>query len=382
MALARTRSVLLSGLSALLFAAPAVAASSPVKLRWTAPPSCPQAADVEREIDRLLGERSAGETPLEVTGAVRRDEAGRYRVRLEIKGEDGPSSREVDASSCAALGDAAALIIAMTIDPDAVAEIPPPKKTSPPEVPGPSEPIRTSPSDVPEPPEPIRTSPPKVPEPSTPELQSRGVDVPEPPKVIRTSPPKVPEPPKVIRTSIPKVPEPSKAMRPTFGVSAHALLDIGTLPLGSLGGGAAFAVMPGRLRFQLGADFLPSRTQHFQARPKAGGDFSLLLGHAAACVSVLSSTRMDLSPCARFEAGRFHGQSFGVETPGEASAPWVAAGAQGRLATRFLTRAALVTSLDVMVPLLRPEFLVTGLESLHRPSPLVVRLALGVEVRF
>jgi len=110
--------------SAALVCAEALA-KEPVSLSWKAPAGCPTEADVRAEIDRLLG-TSKAEAPLEVIVIVTRNEAGRHHAKLDIKGEDGPTTREVDAASCAAVSDAAALIVAMTIDPAAALAAPPP----------------------------------------------------------------------------------------------------------------------------------------------------------------------------------------------------------------------------------------------------------------
>jgi hypothetical protein len=354
---ARAPSVLLFGLPALLLAtsSPARGKETSVTLRWSAPPGCPTTADVVSEIDRLLGDRAPAEAPLEVVGIVTRDDAGRHHVRLEIAGEDGPSTREVDAASCAALGDAAALIIAMTIDPGAVAAAPPTKPSSAPPSPtatvGPASGKETSPAVIP-----IVWSAQKV--------SADWVAKPLAPQIF------------------PNREGSLTSKNPVFAVVVRVLSDIGTLPSPTLGIGAAGAVARGRLRFELGISYFPPRTEHFGSLAAAGGDVDLFLGHVFTCVTLLTSGRIDLAPCASFEVGRIHGESFGVSSPGEGAAPWVAAGGAGRLVTRFASRTSLVTSLEAAVPLIRPEFIVTGLETLHLPTPVVVRLALGVEVRF
>jgi hypothetical protein len=98
-------------------AAPSEAPAPGLELHWDAPSECPDRAQLLAAIDATLGEVDAGERrSLRVHGRVRAEPSAGFVVRLEL--DDGrASTRELRGSSCRELTEAAALVIAMTIDP-------------------------------------------------------------------------------------------------------------------------------------------------------------------------------------------------------------------------------------------------------------------------
>lgn len=125
-------------------AAQAQDAEADVVLDWAAPATCPSGAEVRAQTLRLLGGKPRplpGGTP-----RIRaRVEAG-LAWRVVIESGAGPTLRRrlLEANSCAGLADATALIVALMIDPDAVAAArpgpsPAPAPPSPPE---PAQPAR------------------------------------------------------------------------------------------------------------------------------------------------------------------------------------------------------------------------------------------------
>lgn len=98
-------------------------------LRWQAPQQCPREHEVRAAIEQQLGR--AIEPPLgdglrvELDAAAQDD--GRWRIELRIAGPDGTARRELDdASDCAAAVQAAALVVAIAIDPQLVFAVPDP----------------------------------------------------------------------------------------------------------------------------------------------------------------------------------------------------------------------------------------------------------------
>ncbi|MDC0740202.1 hypothetical protein [Polyangium mundeleinium] len=373
---ARAPSLILASLASLGLAADAHAESA-VRLRWSAPEGCPTAEVVSAEVDRLLGGRGAQAEPLDVTAEVKRDEAGRFRVRLETRSEEGPRTREVEASSCAALGEAAALIIAMMIDPDVIAE-------PPPEVPPTT---RTEARIAPSPPATTRTEAHITPSPpATTRTDTRIGSSPPPHDPNRSayrfqpSPPR-PEP---IRVSLSKVPlsVSSQPPPPPMALSVRALADAGTFPTPTLALGAAISLFVGRYRLEAGLTYLPTRTFPLPTLGTATGDIDLTLAHVGACAAFFRRPRFELGPCVAFEAGRIQSSSAGVSSPGQGAAPWLALSAGGRLAWTFARPVALVVGLGAGVPIVHPDLVVDGLGTVHRASPVVGRAELGFEVRF
>jgi RNA polymerase sigma-70 factor (ECF subfamily) len=98
-----------------LSGAPAQAADR-LELEWQAPPECPAQDEVEDEVSTRLGETSAPQSrpTLRARGRVARDAQG---YRLELQTEHG--QRSLAARSCSELATAAALILALLIDPEA-----------------------------------------------------------------------------------------------------------------------------------------------------------------------------------------------------------------------------------------------------------------------
>ncbi len=119
-------------LTVLLVLGPALAgalgdalAADRLALKWTAPAGCPAAAEVKAEVDRLLGaSRVQPAKAIDVSGAVSRDERGTWHVRLETPAGGTTRAREIHGASCRAVTDAAALVLALMIDPEAVAAAP------------------------------------------------------------------------------------------------------------------------------------------------------------------------------------------------------------------------------------------------------------------
>src|SRR5262245_58840791 len=94
-------------------------------LRWNAPAECPEGARVIEEMNRILGPTAARPPkPIEAVASVLRDDQGVWRVHLETEGEGATRVRELKGATCAAIADATALILALMIDPTAVASAP------------------------------------------------------------------------------------------------------------------------------------------------------------------------------------------------------------------------------------------------------------------
>lgn len=100
---------------------------------WQAPVECPGMTEVRAEIARLLG-GTIGAVPggrLQARAVVTQSQAWAVALETESAGQVG--QRSLEAGSCRELANATALIIALMIDPDAVAaHTPPPAPPSPP----------------------------------------------------------------------------------------------------------------------------------------------------------------------------------------------------------------------------------------------------------
>ncbi|MBX3275127.1 MAG: hypothetical protein KF729_32985, partial [Sandaracinaceae bacterium] len=126
--------VVLVALAAL--AAPSRAAAQLV-LGWDVPDGCPPASAVHAEVARLLGGQLPDDVALEA-GAVASSRRGRWRLRLTTLMAGVAGERVIEGDACAPLADAAALVLALMIDPLAVAAHaePAPGEPTPPGEPG------------------------------------------------------------------------------------------------------------------------------------------------------------------------------------------------------------------------------------------------------
>src|SRR6185312_1294183 len=111
--------------ASLAAAAPARAAEpeGPITLTWPTVAGCPDEREVRAEIERVLGgpPSAASRRYLRAQATVSRGNGGGYHVHLvtDLGGVTG--EREFDGPTCAAVARAAALIVALTFDPDALA---------------------------------------------------------------------------------------------------------------------------------------------------------------------------------------------------------------------------------------------------------------------
>jgi hypothetical protein len=110
-------------------------------LSWQAPVGCPDLASQRAEIGRrLAGTGSTAKQPIVASGEIRRDASGGYLLSLRTEVGDTTGERVLSGPDCRQLAEAAALILAMLINPEAVSEPPPPPPATPPPPPPPPPP--------------------------------------------------------------------------------------------------------------------------------------------------------------------------------------------------------------------------------------------------
>ncbi|MFO0589237.1 MAG: hypothetical protein U0441_16995 [Polyangiaceae bacterium] len=355
-----------------------------LQLSWTGPAECPSESEVRAEVDRVLGSsRVVPAKPVEVKASVTRDEQGTYRAHL-VFGGGAAGGKDLHGASCKAVGDAAALVIALAIDPEVVppAPSPPPAastgvaNTPPPDSGSPSGPAPGGgPPDSQGAPDsglpPNSGGPPDIPP------SNRGIFNNVAP--VGSTPP-----------GLPFVAPPPRAGAPRLGsswapvalvIGAWAGGDVGTLPGVTAALGGTLGVAAGKQRFEIGFVYrFPGRAQ-LASKPGAGGDVSLVAGSLTACRTLLSG-RLALAPCAGVEIGDMAGTGVGVTTPTTAHQPWFAGALGGRAWLSLAPRIALFAGLDAAIPFLRPRFVIEGLGLVHTPSPVSGRGSLGLEARF
>ena len=88
------------------------------ELDWQAPAGCPTAAEVEREITRLIGAGKRNRSTVRAFGQVSGKD-GDWRVQIRLQDEGNASERSFEGNTCRAVTKVASLIIALAIEPNA-----------------------------------------------------------------------------------------------------------------------------------------------------------------------------------------------------------------------------------------------------------------------
>ena len=325
----------IAALACVLGVAPQVAAAPPrLTLTWTAPAGCPSAAAVEAEVDRLLGSRSAPVArPIVVSVVVSERRPGEWQLRLRSADAGPVRERTLRGTSCAVLAGAAAVVLALMIDPTA------------------------------------------------PIAEPRDLSLPPPPPASRPAP-RLPASRPSAR-AVADQPAPRKKPRPWLSVRASAWVgaDVGSLPTGAFGVGIVGTLLLYGQRLDLGFEWWPRRSVDAGGQPGAGAEVDLIAGSVVTCRPFLRG-RVQLGPCLGLEAGRLRAVGFGVTAPGEGTSAWVAP--RGGLITTFSVtrRVVLALRLDAVVPLLRPRFVLINVGEVHQPWPVAGRATLGAEYVF
>ena len=344
------------GIAALLAAGSALPAGEPgdpIALGWTSLPGCPGERQVHAEIERVLGgpPDPASRRYLRAEARVSRAGAGFHvHIVTDLGGVTG--ERDIDGPTCAAVANAAALIVALTFDPDALSRraegaAPPPAPAAPPAA-------ATPPSAALEP----SILPPPLPDAAVPR------------EAPAWSPPVAPPSADRVRRG-----------RPVFAVGAVGSASIGALPKVGGGVGGRAGILVDRFRFDVSASYWPEQTATLPSQPTAGGRVSLVAGDASACWAVLRAP-VEVLPCLGLELGSMSATGFGVLSNGSGSALWIAPVAEAALALPIGERFAARLDLGVLVPAERPPWGGGGGGAVYTAGPVVGRAALGLEVRF
>jgi hypothetical protein len=301
-------------------------------LSWQAPPDCPSPDAMRAEVARLLGGeiRLPAGRDFRASALVAHEQTWSVSIETELAGRSG--RRSIEAASCQDLADATALILALTIDPDVVAT------------------------------RPARPNPPPLPPPP---------------------PPPLPPPPPPVPTAVQPAPQKQPPSN-DFLLGLQAQASQGTLPSVDIGLGGSVGVVGRRYRVELRGAYGLRRDQIANAAtlPGAYGKFNFLAATLAGCFN-LGGQALAFGSCANAEVGLVSAQGFGVSQSFPTSKPWLAIGAGGYAAISLGPRWSVPLHLDILAPLLRPEFVFKNVPSRVFQAPVVgVRVSAGIELRF
>ncbi|MEM7159066.1 MAG: hypothetical protein AAF799_39885 [Myxococcota bacterium] len=336
-------------LAAALLAARASPASDDLPFSWSASAECPTEQRVTAQVEQHLAMplTQLPMQPWSVQGTITGDTQAGWSLALAIETPQGRTERALfDPHDCAAVSDAAALLIAMTLDPDA--------------------------------------SEPTV-EPTTSAVDTEASEHGDGSQVVRTSEATEPkdDDPELITESPGPVqpatdPEPGQRIPLRFVLGASGGVLGATLRGASAVGQAKVAWRLPRLRVGITATF--GATRGFSV-PPITRDLSLWMWTVGA----------EAGPV--FRRGPFEFPLLGgIETGQIILAPRILAGAERPATWTALVLnpgiawvpqdwLAVVLSVGTTISFVRPRFEIEGIGLIHAPSPIGIRATLGLEFR-
>lgn len=326
--------------------APAPPPASPADpFQWNAPAECPPASEVRASVEAHLGIplSQLPDGSWSVVGTISSGADRGWAVDLVVHAPDGPTERTLhDPSDCAAVSDAAALLIAIAIDPDAVTA---------------SEPIASEPD--------AGRADAEV-SPASDDAGEAIVDV----------APETPPPPPSPRPT----PAPPREPPLHFVLGAAGGLDWGTLRGVSPIGRASFAWQLPRMRIGVNAMF--GVAPGFGV-PSVSRDISLWMWTAGAEAGpVFHAGAFEFPLTAGLEAGQIVIRPRDLLPPPRQQVTWAALLVTPGVAWVPLPWLAVVARVGATVSLVRPGFSIQGVGRIAAPAPAGIRATLGLEFRF
>jgi hypothetical protein len=318
--------------------------AAPFELTWDAPAGCPTEVDLRARIEELLGDSQRG-AELRAVMRAHADERGIWTVDLRFETEGGVAERTLgDASSCRAAAEAAAVVVAIAIDPELALGVPeaPPTAVE----------------------EPSAVDP--VSEPTTQrEVATAAHDRP-PPTPARVDPPST-EP----RTTSPRA-------RARGAIAIGPAVGFGTLPGAAGFGRVTGAVLWRRVRAGVGVAFAGGT-------PIASGDTRVSLWRwtvdAHACPVFAVGRRIEIVPCIGVEAGQTMATSRNLVAAENPRDPWIAAFVQPAVAVLATARFAVLAGGQLVVPFRPRRYLIDGLGEVFTTTPVGGGAFFALELR-
>ena len=286
-------------------------------LTWQAPAGCATEADVIREIDGLVANSApaAQNITIAANASVESDHGG-FTLTLIVRDVEGSHGRRLEAPTCEELGHAAALIVALAIDPALLATQSFPSGTTTFTPTGPSV------------------------EPNTTQLPNA---------------PSGPIPTAARAESPAPIVIPDVAREPLFwrlGLTAFA--GYRTLPGTNLGTGLFGAIQTKGLRLELAASSLTAEASSANA-PGRSATFALYRIASRVCWLVTEKA-WSAGPCAGVELGRLSGSGHGVTYGKDPKQLWLGSTMGGLLELRVASSSVLGISADLEVPWVKYQF--------------------------
>lgn len=343
-------------IAALALASPETSGSERpgVELRWSAPAGCPERAQVQAWLDELVPEPML---PQVVRAEITVEQTpGGFGSRLVLDAGTASQTRQLEAPECDLLARANVVVVAVGLDPLAVAEA-----TARHE--------ERSPRSEPRPP-----ADDAVPEPARPPADD--ATAPAEPARPRPTPPTLGRDDAADAEARPERP-PELELGVRLGGGLEGLLLPGT--------GLGLVVAPwlgtARLRVRAVAQLWPGRRVAFAPDRDAAGVVQLVSGGVRLC-PVLGRGALRVPLCAGVDGGAVLGRGTGdaLTTSLSASAPWAGVVLQPGVELAVARRVSLWAALEGVISLYRPAFAVEGIEGSWTMGAGGLRGLVGIEI--
>ena len=321
-------------------------------LVWTAPEACPSQEWVANDVERLVGAPPA-ETRVHTVAVATRTAAG-WQVKLRTVTSAGTEDRVFEGESCRAVAEAAALLVALSLDPQRATATASATATAP-----------------------AAAAPPALAHADAhADADADAVAHADADAVAHADADALAHAPADAPAAAAASP-----LRPSLSLSPR--LDSGTLPLASPGLDLSLRLRRSRASLDLSAtDWLP-QTARLSPSPSVTAHFTLLTAAVRGCYSLTpADSPLRLSPCLAFAFDHVDASASGDLTPTGGSTWWfdVAAGGRGEwLLTRWLS---LETLVEADAPLTHPAFFVQNGSTSYRTAAAALRAGLGVALSF
>lgn len=303
-------------------------ATRAVQVEWSAPEGqpCPDRAYVLRELRQRLS-RSTASSTLTATGVLTLRANGQYRLELATLLNDLPGERVFDDASCQAVTDAAVVVLAWMVDPEAVA--------------APASDI-AKPAAEPQPPAPK----------TVPVVQRAAVRPREAALLLELAP----------------------------------QLDLGSLPGVAIGAELKIGARLARVELSAFVASFAEQQAIVSRRPSdgtaLGGKFALATFGVEACPTASVGSSLTFAACAGPELEWLTATGVGVSAPTQARVAWIALRAGTFGAMSLSPALSLVLGARAIIPSRREHFALHGVGVVHRVAPISVRVGAGLNFEF
>lgn len=364
-------------------------ATPSLTLEWSAPPGCPEREEMERALNRHLHASAAALATLQVRTQIVRAGSD-YRLNLEIQTERGHAKRTLVNPQCGPLVDAAAVLIALAIDPNATqittgeasvaqeaedaAQRPPQGQRSATET--------TSPrAEQPMPSDSDRTAAPTeltdAPLPAAGAIQTERAAGEEPEQATDEEPEPAADADLPAWSTVPS----HGPDRLRLWVAAALRADVGSFPHSpAFGAQAQMALRFAAVYTGLGFSYWPAQAVSSEAYPGARLLGSGLFADWSLGLEMVASP-LQLTVALDVELGQLRAEAIDIAGPESHHVLWSAIGASMLATVLNLESWNIGLELTALVPTFRTQWLVRtpqGEIAAHVSAPLVVRLSLRV----